>query len=95
MMALIVQYLEYFLVAAGAIALMVAGLKRIYSTARSIEEIVQTQRRMEKQLFPNGGGTLRDSMDRIEADNKEIKERTRKLEELVVNRSAHASGNQA
>ena len=67
---------ELTLVLIGVLAAMVAGLRRIYKTAKWIEEV-------HKEFKPNGGATMRDQLNRMEADLKDNTRRTAALEDWV------------
>ena len=52
---------ELALVLVGVLAVAVAGLKRIYKAVKWVEEIHSTIQRVEHELHPNSGSTLRET----------------------------------
>jgi hypothetical protein len=74
---------ELALVLVGVFAVALAALKRIYKSARWIEEINSTTQLLAKEFKPNGGATMRDQLNRVEADLRENTQRTAALEASV------------
>jgi dihydroorotate dehydrogenase len=56
---------EALLAGAGAVALVWAVMKRIYRMAKNVETVLA-------EMKPNGGGSMRDAVNRIETDLKEL-----------------------
>lgn len=71
-------YLEVVVAAAAAVGIFWAAIKRIYHIARNVEELVTAseshERRLaaiEAQVTANGGSSLMDAIQRIEASLRE------------------------
>jgi hypothetical protein len=91
-----VAFWEPLLVGAGIItALTIIGgfVRKIYCIARRIEDslgkdkegrsITERLGRIEHQLFPNGGTSLVDKMNRIEADQHTMQGRMQSMERTL------------
>ena len=65
---------ELILVLVGVLTAMIAAIRKVYKTARWIEDV-------HKQVHTNGGSTLRDAVVRIEGKLDGFGERIKRLEE--------------
>lgn len=59
------QWSEAILASAGVIALGWAVMKRLYKMAKNIETVLA-------EVRPNGGGSMRDAVNRIEGEVREL-----------------------
>lgn len=64
---------ELIVAVSGALAAIGYGIRRMYKMAKNIEKLValtvsndQRLQKIESQFYNNGGGSLRDAIDRIE-----------------------------
>jgi phage terminase large subunit-like protein len=74
---------ELALVLVGVITVALEGLRRIYKIAKWVEEINSTTQALAKEFKPNGGATLRDQLNRVEANLEDNTRRTAELESWV------------
>ena len=78
-----IKGVELFLAISGALAVIVAGVRKVYRLARNIEQVLEKVNGMEKELHPNGGSTLRDAVDRIYLTQADHSKRLAALEDGV------------
>lgn len=74
---------ELTLVLIGVIAAMIAGLRRVYKSAKWVEESHQTLLMLAQEFKPNGGATMRDQLNRVEHNLADNTQRTAALESWV------------
>jgi hypothetical protein len=91
MIELIQSWGELTLVIVGVIAVIIAGFKRIYKTAKWVEEINSTMKSVEREFRPNGGSSMRDQLNRLEAGLADNTRRTAALEAWVIKQENHAA----
>jgi hypothetical protein len=84
------------MVAAFAAAVMVIGTfaRKIYRVVNRIDSALGVDRegrtlsdrlaRVEHQLFPNGGSSLTDKMNRVEADQKTLQGQVHAMERILA-----------
>lgn len=73
----ITKFGELFLVLVGVLAALVAGVRKIYKSARWMEDV-------HKQMHPNGGASIRDVLDRIEMRQEAMAQRMDRFEDFVI-----------
>ncbi len=74
---------ELTLVLIGVLAAMIAGLKKIYRSARWVEESHALTQKIAAELKPNGGNSMRDQIDQLRDDMRDNTRRTAALEVAV------------
>ena len=72
---------EVTLVIAGVLALVVAAVRRVYRTARNVEELLTSVRELRAQFEPNGGASVRDAIVRLEAQHIDLRQQIQSLQE--------------
>ena len=74
---------ELTLVLIGVVAAVIAGLKKIYKSAKWMEEVHTTTRTLAAEFKPNGGNSMRDQIDQLRDDMRDNTSRTAALEVAV------------
>lgn len=73
-------YIEWFVAVAGALAALWAAIRGLIRISKTMDQVLENSEYIQRELRPNGGGSLRDAVNRIDHRVDTINERQQRSE---------------